>query len=254
MTLAPRRWAGTGLVALVTLKACSTARARWRVRGGGDNSGPGLAHKHRSRLPARMGHDCRAALSETPARRLPGSAKTNDVELPAGVRQRSGASGSSTGPHSIRARTGAPVDLAGVRVSEPVVLKDDSGPKADELQGRQRGHCGPRQRRAAIAARVGPRGSAGARLQGASPGFPSRSTSASPDASFPTPNPSLAAGDQHVRRSSTPSRRKSVVEFTLNGRALRLRSPSPRGRSVSTSYSRTRRAATTYAAALSTRI
>jgi uncharacterized protein (DUF1684 family) len=133
MTLA-RRWAGTGLVALVTLAAaCSkpwhsreseaavtTAVQAWRDKHEAD---------YRREWVTIAGlHFLK------PGAQTAGSAKTNDIELPAGVPASIGRFVLDGTAVRFEPAPDVLVDLAGARVTAPVVLKDDSTPKADELK------------------------------------------------------------------------------------------------------------------------
>ena len=69
-----------------------------------------------------------------PGAQTAGSAKTNDIELPASVPARLGRFVLEGAAVRFEPAPNAPVDLAGARVTAPVVLKDDSAPKADELK------------------------------------------------------------------------------------------------------------------------
>jgi uncharacterized protein (DUF1684 family) len=66
-------------------------------------------------------------------RQTAGSAKTNDIVLPASAPATLGTFVVNGAAVRFEPSPGAAVDLAGARVTSPVVLKDDSAAKADEL-------------------------------------------------------------------------------------------------------------------------
>ena len=176
-----------------------------------------------------------------------GSAKANDVVLPASAPATLGrfVVDGATGP--LRARARAPVDLKGTRVTAPVVLKDDGGSGADELVDRHREDRRARQRQPPLAARVGSRRPAGARLQGVHL-VPDSARLARDRALHSRRVAAHAPGDQHVRRprhlhhagrrrvhaqraDAAPAAVHHAAEavlLRLQGRVERRRRPTPR--------------------------
>ena len=133
------------------------------------------------------------------------------------------------------------MDLQGARVSAPVVLKDDGSGPADELTSGTVKMAVHVSGDAPVAARLGSRRSAGARLQGVHVVSDSERLPRN-RAVRGRRGPSNLAGDEHLRRRSTPTPRKaSSSSRSTGGRCACGRSP--RGPSAFTSCSRTRRAA-----------
>ena len=136
MTLA-RRWAGTGLVALVTLAvACSKPVPAGEAEAAVTTAVQAWRDKHEADY-RREWVTIAGLHFLRPGAQTAGSAKTNDIELPARVPATLGRFVLEGTAVRFEPAPGVLVDLDGARVTAPVVLKDDSTPKADELKVNQ---------------------------------------------------------------------------------------------------------------------
>jgi uncharacterized protein (DUF1684 family) len=133
MTLARRR-AYAGLVALVALAAaCSKPAPAAEPEAAVTTAVQAWRDKHEADY-RREWVTIAGLHFLKPGAQTAGSAKTNDVELPASVPATLGRFVLDGTAVRFEPAPGAAVELAGAPVTSPVVLKDDSTPKADELK------------------------------------------------------------------------------------------------------------------------